>query len=87
MLKAHFYVLFIMYVCVCFNVNNIFLNNKIFLCKMIPFQELINAACRIRESFIARYVYTYEEFVFVTEATVVQQNDSDRTKTQIIKIK
>ncbi len=31
-------------------------------------------------SFIARYVYTYEEFVFVTEATAVQQNDSDRTK-------
>ncbi len=30
-------------------------------------------------SFIARYVYTYEEFVFVTEA-FVQQNDSDRTK-------
>ncbi len=38
-------------------------------------------------SFIARYVYTYEEFVFVSEATAVQQNDSDRTKkTQIIKI-
>ncbi len=32
-------------------------------------------------NFIARYVYTYEEFVFVTEATAVQQNDSDRTKT------
>ncbi len=31
-------------------------------------------------SFIARYVYTYEEFVFVIEATVVQQNNSDRTK-------
>ncbi len=30
-------------------------------------------------SFIARYVYTYEEFVFVTEATAVQQNNSDRT--------
>ncbi len=29
--------------------------------------------------------YTYEEFVFMTEATAVQQNDSDRTKTQIIK--
>ncbi len=40
---------------------------------------------RIRMSFIARYVYTYEEFVLVTEATPVQQNDSDRTKTQIIK--
>ncbi len=38
-------------------------------------------------NFIARYVYTYEEFVFVTEATAVQQNDSDRTKTQIIKRK
>ncbi len=39
----------------------------------------------IRMSFIARYVYTYEELVFMTEATAVQQNDSDRTKTQIIK--
>ncbi len=29
-------------------------------------------------SFIARYVYTYEEFVIVTEAPV-QQNDSNRT--------
>ncbi len=36
-------------------------------------------------SFIARYVYTYEEFVFVTEAIEVQQKDSDRTKTQIKK--
>ncbi len=35
---------------------------------------------RIRMSFIARYVYTYEEFVFMTEATAVQQNDSDITK-------
>ncbi len=25
-------------------------------------------------SLIARYVYTYKEFVFVTEATAVQQN-------------
>ncbi len=31
-------------------------------------------------SFIARYVYIYKEFVIVTEATAVQQNDSDRTK-------
>ncbi len=39
-----------------------------------------------KNSFIARYVYTYKEFVFMTEATAVQQNDSDRTKkTQIIK--
>ncbi len=36
----------------------------------------------IRMSFIARYVYTYKEFVFVTEVTTVQQNE---TKTQIIK--
>ncbi len=36
-------------------------------------------------SFVARYVYTYEEFVFVTEASTVQQNDRDRTKKQIIK--
>ncbi len=42
---------------------------------------------RIRMSFIARYVYTYEEFVFVTEATAAQQNESDRTKTQIIIIR
>ncbi len=39
---------------------------------------------RIRMSFIARYVYTYEELVFVTEVIAVQQNNSDRTKTQII---
>ncbi len=30
-------------------------------------------------NFIARYVYTYKEFVFLTEATAAQQNDSDRT--------
>ncbi len=35
---------------------------------------------RIRTSFIVRYVHTYKEFVFVTEATAVQQNNSDRTK-------
>ncbi len=35
---------------------------------------------RIRMSFIARYVYTYKEFVYVTEATTLQQNDSERTK-------
>ncbi len=31
-------------------------------------------------SLIARYVYTYKEFVFVTEATAVQQNGSDNKK-------
>ncbi len=31
-------------------------------------------------SFITRYVYTYDEFVFMTEASAVQQNGSDRTK-------
>ncbi len=31
-------------------------------------------------SFIAMYVYTYEELVSVTEATAAKQNDSDRTK-------
>ncbi len=37
-------------------------------------------------SFIFRYVYTFEEFVFVTEATAVQQKDSDTAKkTQIMK--
>ncbi len=40
---------------------------------------------RIRISFIGRYVYTYKEFVFMTEAPAVQENDSDRTKIQIIK--
>ncbi len=35
---------------------------------------------RIRMSFIAWYVYTYKEFVFVTEASAVQKDDSDRTK-------
>ncbi len=39
----------------------------------------------MRMSFIASYVYTLEEFVIVTEAIAVQQNDRDRTKTQIIK--
>ncbi len=29
-------------------------------------------AIRIRKGFIARYVYTYEEFVLVTEASTVQ---------------
>ncbi len=32
-------------------------------------------------SFIARYVYTYEEFVFVTEASTVQQNDQQNRNT------
>ncbi len=31
-------------------------------------------------SFIARYVYTYEEFVFMTEATVAQQNKNTDNK-------
>ncbi len=35
-------------------------------------------------SFIARYVYTYEEFIFVTEASAVQQNKN--TDNKIIKI-
>ncbi len=34
----------------------------------------------IRINFLARYVYKNEKFVFVAEATTVQQNDSDRTK-------
>ncbi len=37
---------------------------------------------RISESelaLLARYVYTYEEFVILTEAATVQQNDSNRT--------
>ncbi len=33
-------------------------------------------------SFIARYVYTYEECAFVTEPPAVQRNDGDWTKTQ-----
>ncbi len=42
---------------------------------------------RIRISFIAMYVYTSEEFVFETEASTLQQNDSDRTKTDNKRIK
>ncbi len=30
-------------------------------------------------SFIARYVYTYEEFVFMTEATAVKQWQNKNT--------
>ncbi len=37
--------------------------------------------------FIPRLVYTYDEFVFIAEATAVQQNDSDRTKNTDNKIK
>ncbi len=44
-------------------------------------RTLMRIEIRIRMSFIARYVYTYEEFVFMTEATAVQQKDSNRTKT------
>ncbi len=40
----------------------------------------IRIRIRIRMSFIAKYVCTYEKFVFMTEATAAQQNDSDRTK-------
>ncbi len=36
-------------------------------------------------AFIARYVYTFEEFFFMTEVSTVQQNDSDRTKNSDIK--
>ncbi len=58
----------------------------IFLCfRDVKRYEEIAWSFRIRMSFIARYVYTYEEFVFMTEATAAQQNDSDRTKKQIIK--
>ncbi len=31
-------------------------------------------------SLIARYIYAYEELVFVAEATAVQQNDSARAQ-------
>ncbi len=41
----------------------------------------IGICLSIRISFIAKYVYISEEFVFVTEASTVQQNDSDRIKT------
>ncbi len=50
-------------------------------------KEQVRTYFRIRMSFIARYVYTYEEFVFVTEASTVQPNDSDRTKNTDIKKK
>ncbi len=48
----------------------------------VLFFQAVHIRIRIRMSFIARYVYTYEEFVFMTEASTVQQNDSDRTKIQ-----
>ncbi len=50
---------------------------KVSDCHAKKAKKVIN---KIRMSFIARYVYTNEEFVFMTEATTVQQNDSDRTK-------
>ncbi len=40
---------------------------------------------RIRMSFIARYVYTYEEFVFMTEAPQSNRMTVTEQKTQIIK--
>ncbi len=45
------------------------------------FLDLIRIKIRIRKSFTARYVYTYMEFVLVTEASTTQQNDSDRQDT------
>ncbi len=33
-----------------------------------------------QNEFIARYGYTYNESVFMTEASAVKQNDSDRIK-------
>ncbi len=54
-------------------------------CVCVAVQVLPSFRIRIRMSFIARYVYTYEKFVFLTEASAVQQNDSDRKKTQITK--
>ncbi len=45
-----------------------------------PRRTLNNLESESEIAFIARYVYTYEAFVFVTEASTVQQNDSDRTK-------
>ncbi len=43
-------------------------------------------AIRIRKGFIARYVYTYEEFVLVTEASTVQTEWQWKDKTRILKI-
>ncbi len=56
----------------------------------LSLKGIVQSICRLslfrtRISFMARYVYSYELFVFVTEATAVQQKDGDRTKTQIIK--
>ncbi len=59
------------------------------------FPQNLNATAllRIRMSFIARYVYTYEEFVLVTEApqcdrmTVTRQDtDNQNNNIQIYKI-
>ncbi len=56
------------------------MHRKDFYEKFPPEQMHMCMHFRIRMSFIARYVYTYKEFVFETEATAVQLNDSDRTK-------
>ncbi len=49
-----------------------------FICSQILFNfSQILCFSLLRISFIARYVYTYEEFVF---ATAMQQNYRDRTK-------
>jgi len=42
----------------------------------------INITVKIRMSFIARYIYTYEELVFVTEAP-----QCDRTKNKLKRLK
>ncbi len=37
----------------------------------------------LQNQLYCRYVYTYEEFVFVTEASSVQQNDRTKTHNKI----
>ncbi len=51
---------------------------------MIILTLLLIIINRNQDELYCRYVYTYETFFFVTEATAVQQNVSDRTKTRII---
>ena len=48
---------------------------------------LFRIRIRIRMSFIARYVYTYEEFVFVTEAPQYNRMTATEHKTHNKRIK
>ncbi len=70
-----------MYACVYITVQKLWVNYLYFIQQESI--KLIKSNI-IRLSFIARYIYTYEEFIFVTEASAVQQNKN--TDNKIIKI-